>query len=146
MSARSNRAHAVFVGVCALVTLSSAVQLSTLPTIVPLIPLRGGGEALRRQLSHEDLKAEFHGTPDTADARVYAKDVTEGEHRSLWHDLPLFEVNPETAKPTGALNFVCEIPKWTRYEFVTLSHNRVTNTYVLNVGTGRSLRLRPRRL
>jgi hypothetical protein len=119
MSARSNRAHAVFVGVCALVTLSSAVQLSTLPTRVPLIPLRGGGEPLRRQLSHEDLKAEYHGTPDTADARVFAKDVTGGEHRSLWHDLPLFEVNPDNAKPTGALNFVCEIPKWTRYEIET---------------------------
>jgi len=84
---------------------------------VPLVPLRGGNDKLRRQLSHEDLKADHHGAPDTADARVYAKDVTEGEHRSLWHDLPLFEVDPKDGKPTGALNFVCEIPKWTRKKF-----------------------------
>lgn len=92
----------------------SAVHISTMPTHAPLFPLRGGGEPLRRQLSHENLKAELHGAPDTADARVYAKDTEENEHRSLWHDLPLFEVDPKDNKPTGALNFVCEIPKWTR--------------------------------
>jgi inorganic pyrophosphatase len=38
-----------------------------------------------------------------------------------WHDLPLFEADPNTGKPTGSLNFVCEIPKWTRkkYEIAT---------------------------
>ena len=105
----------LFLAVCvSQVFATSAVHLSTLPTYAPLVPLRGGNEKLRRQLSHEDLKAELHGAPDTADARVFAKDVQEGEHRSLWHDLPLFEVNPKDGKPTGALNFVCEIPKWTR--------------------------------
>ena len=34
-----------------------------------------------------------------------------------WHDLPLFESDPNTQKPTGSLNFVCEIPKWTRKKF-----------------------------
>jgi len=72
---------------------------------------------LRRVLSHQDLDTEVHGPEDTADTRYYAKDVVESEHRSLWHDLPLFEADPVTAKPTGALNFVCEIPKWTRKKF-----------------------------
>jgi hypothetical protein len=36
-----------------------------------------------------------------------------GEHRSLWHDLPLFELDA-AGKPTGALKFVRELPKWTR--------------------------------
>ena len=34
-----------------------------------------------------------------------------------WHDLPLFEVDSATEKPTGSLHFVCEIPKWTRKKF-----------------------------
>ena len=34
-----------------------------------------------------------------------------------WHDLPLFESDVNTQKPTGSLNFVCEIPKWTRKKF-----------------------------
>ena len=34
-----------------------------------------------------------------------------------WHDLALFESDVNTQKPTGALNFVCEIPKWTRKKF-----------------------------
>ena len=88
------------------------------PGMVAIAPLRGGeGPALRRQLSHHDIAAELHGTTDTADARVYAKDIVEGEHRSLWHDLPLFELDLKENKPTGALNFVCEIPKWTRFPF-----------------------------
>lgn len=87
--------------------------------------LRGGeaveaqrGTNFKRQISHEDITSEVHGAPDTADARVFAK--ADGEHRSLWHDLPLFEVSAKDGKPTGALHFVCEIPKWTRHETVFL--------------------------
>jgi hypothetical protein len=83
------------------------------------ISLRGGeGDAtqrqtnFKRQISHEDITSEIHGAPNTADARVFAK--ADGEHRSLWHDLPLFEVSAKDGKPTGALHFVCEIPKYTR--------------------------------
>lgn len=67
---------------------------------------------LRKSISHEDLETEVRGEIDTHDTRFFSKDA-EGEHRSLWHDLPLFEMDA-TGKPTGALNFVCEIPKWTR--------------------------------
>ena len=55
--------------------------------------------------------------PDTCDARVYGKSIHSGDFFSLWHDLPLFEVSPVDSKPTGALNFVCEITKGTRRKF-----------------------------
>jgi len=70
------------------------------------------GKTLPKSISHEDLQTEIRGQLDTHDTRFFAKDH-EGEHRSLWHDLPLFECDAAN-QPTGALNFVCEIPKWTR--------------------------------
>ena len=79
--------------------------------------LRGGGGKLQRHLSHHDIKPVFYGTPDTCDARVYAKNVNGGDYFSLWHDLPLFELSTTDGKPTGALNFVCEITKGTRKKF-----------------------------
>lgn len=78
--------------------------------------IRGGGK-LQRHLSHHDIKPVLHGTPDTCDARVYAKNVNGGDYFSLWHDLPLFELSTADGKPTGALNFVCEITKGTRKKF-----------------------------
>lgn len=71
---------------------------------------------MKRALSHENLSAEAQGAEDTAEHRMYAKDDT-NEHRSLWHDLPLFEVDIKTGNPTGFVNFVCEIPKYTRKKF-----------------------------
>ena len=71
-----------------------------------------GASTLRKSISGDNLLTEVRGEIDTADTRFFSKDV-QGEHRSLWHDLPLFELD-HAGKPTGALNFVCEIPKWTR--------------------------------
>ena len=71
--------------------------------------------SMRKSISGDNLLTEVHGEVDTADTRFFSKDV-QGEHRSLWHDLPLFELD-HAGKPTGALNFVCEIPKWTRKKF-----------------------------
>jgi inorganic pyrophosphatase len=36
---------------------------------------------------------------------------------SLWHDVTLVHVDPATNKPTPYLNFVCEIPKFSRKKF-----------------------------
>lgn len=36
---------------------------------------------------------------------------------SLWHDVTLVHVDPITNKPTPYLNFVCEIPKFSRKKF-----------------------------
>ena len=73
------------------------------------------GTPLSKNISHENLQTELRGEKDTLQTRIFAK-CNEGEHRSLWHDLPLFEMD-EAGQPTGALNFVCEIPKWTRKKF-----------------------------
>jgi len=71
---------------------------------------------MKRALSHENLASEVQGPEDTLETRIYAKDDT-NEHRSLWHDLPLFDTDINTGKPTGYVNFVCEIPKYTRKKF-----------------------------
>ena len=36
------------------------------------------------------------------------------KHISLWHDITLVHVDPVTNKPTPYLNFVNEIPKFSR--------------------------------
>lgn len=41
------------------------------------------------------------------DYRVHSLDHNE-ERISLWHELPLFAVDDD-ARPTGALNFICEM-------------------------------------
>ena len=49
--------------------------------------LRGGAEekkGMKRVMSHEDIQTEAHGEQDTLDARYFAKDAVEGEHRSLY--------------------------------------------------------------
>lgn len=69
-------------------------------------------KALRKSISHEDLQTEVRGEIDTHDTRYFSMDG-DGEHRSLWHDVNLFEMDA-AGKPTGSLQFVCEIPKWTR--------------------------------
>jgi len=68
-------------------------------------------------LEHSYNMHQVRGELDTHDTRFFAK-CDEGEHRSLWHDLPLFELDA-AGKPTGSLNFVCEIPKWTRKKVLT---------------------------
>ena len=49
--------------------------------------LRGGAEekkGMKRVMSHEDIQTEAHGEQDTTEARYFAKDAVEGEHRSLY--------------------------------------------------------------
>ena len=47
------------------------------------------------------------GEHDTVDYRMHSLDHNE-ERISLWHELPLFAVDDD-ARPTGALNFICEM-------------------------------------
>jgi hypothetical protein len=47
---------------------------------------------------------------------------TEKKKISLWHDVSLVHIDPEKKEETPYLNFVCEIPKFTRY--VSVSHGR----------------------
>jgi hypothetical protein len=36
---------------------------------------------------------------------------------SAWHDIPLYVMDEDTDRPTGHLNFVCEIPRCSRKKF-----------------------------
>lgn len=66
-----------------------------------------------------DLQEE--GEENTLEYRVHAKHGDEKKTISLWHDISLVHIDPETGKKTDCLNFVCEIPKFTRkkYEIAT---------------------------
>lgn len=71
-----------------------------------------------------ELATEMRGDEGTLDFRITHVSLTASEHKkvvSLWHDLPLYVLDPETNYPTGAVNFVCEIPKCSRkkYELAT---------------------------
>lgn len=86
----------------------------------------GGGQQQQRTLQKEhrtnsfgsdkDIDLHHEGDRDTLDYRIHAKDSTEGRTISLWHDISLVHVDPETGKETEYFNFVNEIPKFSRYD------------------------------
>lgn len=83
--------------------------------MVDFIPLNDVRE-LKRSGSHgsnKDLQVLCAGEEDTLDYRLHTKDTT-GKQISLWHDVSLIHIDPETKQDTPYLNFVCEIPKFTR--------------------------------
>jgi hypothetical protein len=49
--------------------------------------------------------------------RIQTVDKTGSRPVSLWHDVTLVHVDPKTDRPTPYLNFVCEIPKFSRKKF-----------------------------
>ena len=78
------------------------------------------GEPLRSStgLSHgssSNLELHSHGDENTTEYRVKATDKSGAKTISLWHDVTLVHVDPATDRPTPYLNFVCEIPKFSRY-------------------------------
>jgi len=93
-----------------------------------LVPLKGGDEEptikqLERKNSHgsdKDLTNLHQGDEETTDYRIKTKSA-EGKIVSLWHDVSLVHIDEETKKETPYLNFVCEIPKFSRkkYEIAT---------------------------
>lgn len=64
--------------------------------------------------SSEDVDIALSGEAGTTDFRLQAVEASRGQKISLWHDISLVHVNPDTRKETEYLNFVCEIPKFTR--------------------------------
>lgn len=81
-----------------------------------------------RTLSHgssSNLLAVGEGDENTTDFRIHTVEkegIASGKKNiSLWHDVTLVHVDPETQSPTPYLNFICEIPKFTRkkYEIAT---------------------------
>jgi len=71
--------------------------------------------------SDRDIGLHHEGDQDTLDYRIHAKHSVEGKTISLWHDISLVHIDAETGKETDYMNFVCEIPKFTRkkYEIAT---------------------------
>ncbi len=63
--------------------------------------------------SDSDLDLSEHGSG--LEYRVQAVEENTGKKISLWHDISLVHMDPATRKETPYLNFVCEIPKFTRY-------------------------------
>jgi inorganic pyrophosphatase len=94
-----------------------------------MVPLKGeGGGKLNRSSSHgsnANLALVGTGEADTLEYRIKAVEkegINKGKKEiSLWHDITLVHVDPATDRPTPYLNFVCEIPKFTRkkYEIAT---------------------------
>jgi inorganic pyrophosphatase len=69
--------------------------------------------------SSSNLEILSHGDENTTEYRIKAADKTGSKPISLWHDVTLVHVDPATDRPTPYLNFVCEIPKFSRYVNVT---------------------------
>jgi inorganic pyrophosphatase len=65
--------------------------------------------------SDKDIDLHHQGDQDTLDYRIHAKHTTEGKTISLWHDISLLHIDPETGTETEYYNFVNEIPKFSRY-------------------------------
>jgi hypothetical protein len=71
--------------------------------------------------SASNLEMLNSGADDTLEYRIQAVDKDGAKPISLWHDVSLVHIDPVTNKPTPYLNFVCEIPKFSRkkYEIAT---------------------------
>lgn len=64
--------------------------------------------------SNSDIELEPEGMEDTLEFRIQAVDATGGRKISLWHDINLIHIDPDTRQETPYFNFVCEIPKFSR--------------------------------
>ena len=87
-----------------------------------LVPLNDGLTPKKRTLSNssfgsdKDINLQEQGQADTLDYRIHAKHGEKKKTISLWHDISLSYIDPDTGDKTEYFNFVCEIPKFTRYE------------------------------
>lgn len=93
-----------------------------------LVPLKGMDEPAVKDLKRStskgsdlDLKVSEAGDENTLEYRIKVMDEGAGKVVSLWHDINLVHLDPGTKEPTPYLNFVCEIPKFSRkkYEIAT---------------------------
>jgi len=75
--------------------------------------------------SASNLQIDHEGDENTTEFRMKAVEkegISKGKKEiSLWHDVTLVHIDPATDRPTPYLNFVCEIPKFSRkkYEIAT---------------------------
>jgi inorganic pyrophosphatase len=64
--------------------------------------------------SGSDYGLEEGGEHNTTDYRIQATDTSGSQKISLWHDVSLVHLDPDTREETEYYNFVCEIPKFSR--------------------------------
>lgn len=86
-------------------------------------PARPGSKTVSRSSSFgsdKDLNLTTAGDEDTLEYRISANSDC-GKVVSLWHDISLTYIDPDNTQDVACLNFVCEIPKFTRkkYEIAT---------------------------
>lgn len=69
--------------------------------------------------SASNLQNLSEGEENTQSYRIQAveKGVEGKKPVSLWHDVTLVHIDPATERPTPYLNFICEIPKYSRKKF-----------------------------
>jgi inorganic pyrophosphatase len=82
-------------------------------TFIPLNDMRTMKRSTSRG-SNSDIDLESKGMQDTLDYRIQAVDSSGKKKISLWHDISLRHIDEKTDTETGGLNFVCEIPKFSR--------------------------------
>jgi len=73
--------------------------------------------SLSKKRSHSSVSLSSLGDEGTLTHRVQAACEKSNVPISFWHDVALFYRNEVDNCPTGALNFVCEIPKYSRKKF-----------------------------
>ena len=89
-------------------------------TLIPLNDTNGAPaltDSKRQNSFGSDKGIELchEGDEGTLDYRINATDQNDKEKKiSLWHDISLNYIDPKTEEKTEYLNFVCEIPKFTR--------------------------------
>jgi inorganic pyrophosphatase len=76
---------------------------------------------IRKNSHGSDSDLDLSEKGEGLEYRVQAVEDTTGKKVSLWHDISLVHIDQATKKETPYLNFVCEIPKFTRkkYEIAT---------------------------
>jgi len=74
-------------------------------------------KSIKTHGSASNLQVLDSGENNTSEFRIHAVDKDGAKPISLWHDVSLVHIDPLTNKPTPYLNFVCEIPKFSRKKF-----------------------------
>eukprot|EP00559_Dactyliosolen_fragilissimus_P009900 CAMPEP_0184855448 /NCGR_PEP_ID=MMETSP0580-20130426/695_1 /TAXON_ID=1118495 /ORGANISM="Dactyliosolen fragilissimus" /LENGTH=312 /DNA_ID=CAMNT_0027349961 /DNA_START=55 /DNA_END=993 /DNA_ORIENTATION=+ len=90
--------------------------------IESMIPIKDEAGTLSRSSSHgSNANLELQHDGEGLEYRMQSVDKTVKKPISLWHDVSLVHLDPKTEGPTPYLNFVCEIPKFSRkkYEIAT---------------------------
>jgi inorganic pyrophosphatase len=82
-------------------------------TLIPLNDMRELKRVNSRG-SNSDIDLDTMGAEETTEYRIQAVDASGKKKISLWHDISLVHIDPTTNENTSYMNFVCEIPKFTR--------------------------------